>query len=119
MSRIISPRIDIGNDKGEIISLVQTQIKKWTGRRLLVFDNYNNPNSFQQRAIKDYISSQGGHIIFTSRHKDSYRLGLTIDLSRMTEDEGIRLLLHFTSNSGKSDASKVVALLSYLALAIN
>ena len=119
MSRIISPGIDVGNDEGEAISLVQIQMKKWTGRWLLVFDNYNNPNSFQQRPIRDYIPGQGGHVIFTSRHKDSSRLGLTMDLSRMTKDEGIRLLLHFIPGSKNFEASEVVALLGYLALAID
>jgi tetratricopeptide (TPR) repeat protein len=119
MSRIISPGIDVGNDEGETISLVQIQMKKWAGRWLLVFDNYNNPNSFQQRPIRDYIPGQGGHVIFTSRHKDSSRLGLTMDLSRMTEDEGIRLLLHFIPGSKNSEAGEVIALLGYLALAID
>lgn len=94
-------------------------MKKWTGKWLLIFDNYNDPNSFQQRAIRDYIPGQGGYVIFTSRYKDSSCLGLTIDLSRMAEDEGIRLLSHFSPNSRKFDAGGVVALLSHLALAID
>jgi tetratricopeptide (TPR) repeat protein len=42
-----------------------------------------------------------------------------MDLSRMTKDEGIRLLLHFIPGSKNFEASEVVALLGYLALAID
>ena len=119
ISRLISPGNEIGNGNSEIILLVQSQIERWTGRWLLVFDNYDNPKAFTSRAIRDYIPCQGGHILFTSRHKDSSRLGYCVDLSRMTKGESTELLLQATSTSENSEVAEVVATLGYLALALD
>ena len=119
ISRLISPGNEIGNGNSEIILLVQSQIERWTGRWLLVFDNYDNPKAFTSRAIRDYIPCQGGHILFTSRHKDSSRLGYCVDLSRMTKGESVELLLQATSTSENSEVAEVVATLGYLALALD
>src|SRR6266480_4623313 len=117
--RIICPGNEVGNDDSETILLVQNQIRKWTGRWLLVFDNYNDPKTFTSKAIRDYIPGQGGHILFTSRHKDSSRLGHCVDLSTMTLDESVKLLLQATSISSNSQIAEVVATLGYLALALD
>jgi hypothetical protein len=117
--RIISPGREVGNDDSEAILLIRNQIRTWTERWLLVFDNYDNPKAFTSQAIRDYIPGQGGHIPFTSRHKDSSRLGHCVDLSRMTEEEGAELLLQATSTSEKPEMAGVVSILGYLALALD
>jgi tetratricopeptide (TPR) repeat protein len=119
ISRLISPGNEIGNEDSETVLLVRNQIGKWTGRWLLVFDNYDNPKAFTNQAIRSYIPCQGGHILFTSRHKDSSRLGYCVDLSRMTKDESVELLLQATPTSENSEAAEVAATLGYLALALD
>ena len=119
ISRLISPGNEMGNEDSQTLLQVRNQIGKWTGRWLLVFDNYDNPKAFTSQAIRDYIPCQGGHILFTSRHKDSSRLGCCVDISRMTEGESVELLLQATSTSETSEAVEVAATLGYLALALD
>jgi tetratricopeptide (TPR) repeat protein len=119
ISHLISPGNEIRNGIRETILLVRNHIERWTGRWLLVFDNYDNPKAFTSQAIGDYIPCQGGHILFTSRHKDSSRLGYCVDLSRMTEDESAELLLQATSTFENSEVAEVIATLGYLALALH
>ncbi|KAN0082002.1 hypothetical protein V8E54_003300 [Elaphomyces granulatus] len=76
-------------------------------------------NAFTSQSIRDYIPGQGGHILFTSRHKDSSRLGHYVDLSRMTDEEGTKLLLQATSISENSEVAEIVFILCSLALALD
>src|SRR5436190_9510574 len=93
--RIISPGVEITNNNSDPVLPARNTIERWTGQYLIVFDNYDDPRAFASRTIREYIPrGEGGHILFTSRHEDSFRLGLCIGLTRMTESESVELLLH-------------------------
>ena len=120
--RLISPGDETINNDSEAILLARNKIERWTGRWLIVFDNYDNPRAFASRAIREYIPlGEGGHILFTSRHKESSRLGRCIGLSRMTEEESVELLLQGPASTTKenSEGVEVAATLGYLALALD
>ena len=68
-------------------------INAWTVKWLLVFDNFDKPEAFEQKPIKDYFPRGGnGCILLTSRHEGSQSLGKTISTSEMLEDEALELL---------------------------
>ena len=58
---------------------------------LLVFDTFDHPGEFA--TVKDFFPLRA-KIIFTSRHNDSKRLGSSIEVGAMSDDEGTELLLH-------------------------
>lgn len=85
----------------------------WTVQWLLVFDNYDAPDSFPN--IRDFIPRSGlGAILVTSRHPDSNALVIDqshfIELSGLEEDAAVALLLQQSqTNEGISeDAKKIV-----------
>jgi len=92
---------------------------------LLVFDNYDNPQSYD---IRKYIpENMLGRIIITSRHKDSESLTdkpQRIQLCGLEEKEAVRLLLSRAigqaeaDNSTSEQATVIVERLGYLPLAI-
>jgi tetratricopeptide (TPR) repeat protein len=106
-------------DEVSTISQVRRQIEQSDGKWLLVFDNYDNPKAFTKKGIRDYFPSQSTHILVTSRHKDSSRLGQSFDLSKMSEDESIKLLSYAVPTSEISQAIEVASMLGYLALALD
>ena len=105
-----------------LISLIQDTLRDWKYPWLFVFDNYDNPRAFQSPSIRDYIPSGGnGRILFTSRHVDSARLGHKIEVSGMTENESLEVLLRrVPRNDEESFHGKQIAFtLGYLALALD
>ena len=110
-------------DDEETIRLqVQDALRNWDGQWLMVFDNYDNPRTFQGNSIRDYLpSGRSGQILFTSRHQDSARLGHKIDASTMTENESLELLLQrLPLNEDEfTHGREIVSTLGYLALAID
>jgi tetratricopeptide (TPR) repeat protein len=119
---LISPGDETANNDSDAILLARNKIERWIGRWLIVFDNYDNPRAFTSRPIREFIPlSETGHILFTSRHEDSSRLGRCISLSGMTEDESVELLLQGPASSPKenSEGVEVAATLGNLALALD
>ncbi|KAI9770486.1 MAG: hypothetical protein M1839_003201 [Geoglossum umbratile] len=104
------------------IAFVKETLGRWKIPWLIVFDNYDQPGEF--RNIAEYFPHGGsGAILVTSRHSDSERLGVTIRFMRMTEDEGLELLLRQTKLEKNDDniieGKKIIQKLSYLPLAID
>lgn len=106
------------------IRLVKNTVSAWNTPWLLVFDNFDEPKAFSHNPIKDYFpQGNQGLIIFTSRHADSERLGYSITLSDMMEEEASELLFR-SSKREKNDKNvakgkKIINRLGYLALAID
>ena len=81
-------------DSEDVISLVQDTLREWTHPWLFIFDNYDNPKAFQTSSVRHYIpGGKEGRILFTSRHEDSAQLGHKIEVSGMTDDESLKILL--------------------------
>ena len=88
----------------------------------MVFDNYDVPQAFQDPSIRDYVpSGKSGRILFTSRHQHTERLGHKIDVSAMTEDESLKVLLRrLPCNKDESiHGHEIVSALGFLALALD
>jgi hypothetical protein len=104
------------------IAFVRDTLSRWRSPWLMVFDNYDQPDEF--RDITAHFPLGGtGAVLFTSRHADSERLGVTIRVTQMTEDEGLKLLLE-QSKLGANDSNaiegrKIIQKLSHLPLAID
>ena len=89
---------------------------------LIVFDNYDNPGSFRTHGIHHYIPiCSKCHVLFTSRHTDTGRLGHVINVSGMSGDESAELLLRRQPLNGdeRKAARSIASLLGYLALALD
>ncbi|KAI9775232.1 MAG: hypothetical protein M1839_001350 [Geoglossum umbratile] len=109
-------------DADSRISFVKTKISCMTQRWLFVFDNFDQPSAF--RDVREYFPHSGnGAILFTSRHMESGRLGLTIPVGSMTEDDGLELLFQRTGQDRSDENNKfgrhIVQKLGSLALAID
>ena len=101
---------------------VQDALREWDRKWLMVFDNYDNPQAFQDHSIRNYVpGGKSGRILFTSRHRDSTRLGHKVDASTMTENESLKLLLQRLPlhEDELIYGRKVVSTLGYLALALD
>jgi tetratricopeptide (TPR) repeat protein len=118
----ISPGYERLNSEGEAVSKAHNVIERWTGRWLIVFDNYDNPGAFASRTIREYIPiGKEGRVLFASRHEDSSRLGHSVNLSRMTENESVELLLQRPASTlqERSEGVEVATTLGYLGLALD
>ena len=114
------PNPDI--DEDGVMSLVKGSLQKFQRSWLVVLDNYDNPQAFSARGIKEYIPLTGknGHVLITSRHRDSARLGQEIVVSSMTEDESVNLLLRREARGNEaSESSAIASTLGYLPLALD
>lgn len=111
--------IDI--DSKNTVSFIQDTVQNWKHRWLIVFDNYDTPNAFQDQDIRFYIpSGQNGHVLFTSRHANSERLGQCIRVDTMSEDESLNLLLQRSPNEEENiEGRRIASTLGYLALALD
>jgi tetratricopeptide (TPR) repeat protein len=101
---------------------VKDIIESWNFPWLLVFDNYDRPDEVLR--ISSYFpQSSFGNIIVTSRHADSKRLGNTIQVTGMTEDESIDLIFARSelerTRENVCEAKAVVGQLGYLPLAVD
>ncbi|KAL8910847.1 MAG: hypothetical protein Q9171_003885 [Xanthocarpia ochracea] len=87
---------------------------------LLVFDTFDQPDEFT--TVRDFFP-YGAKIILTSRHNESKRLGSSIEVEAMSENEGIELLLHQAALQKTPDnlehARAITQKLGGLALAID
>ena len=115
-------KCDQDMDDEDVISLVKDNLSDRKDPWLLVFDNYDNPKAFESRSIRHYIpSGKHSHILFTSRHADTARLGHTIEVSNMREMESLELLLQREPLNDEeiADGHRVASVLGYLALALD
>ena len=69
------------------------------------------------------LKERWGAIFFTSRHAHFERLGYTIRITQMTEDESLELLLHQSKHERSykniAEGKKIVKKLGYLPLAMD
>jgi hypothetical protein len=88
---------------------------------LMVFDNFDDPDSCQ--GIRTFLpQSRNGVILFTSRHTVTAELhvGLVIKMSGMTETQGMQLLApNLSSPDNNMMGKKILDALGYLPLAID
>ena len=106
------------------IETVKQDLGAWTKRWLIVFDNFDNPEAFENRDIRDYFPhGKNGAILFTSRHGDSKRLGHVIALAEMSQVEGLELLFQQVGcerdESNLTAGKDIITRLGGLALAID
>ena len=70
ISERIKLQTDYLPDINARVALVLKRLTSWTVQWLMVFDNYDNPDTFQN--IRDFIpQSELGAVLVTSRHPDS------------------------------------------------
>ena len=76
------------------ISFAKTTLGRCDEPWLFVYDNFDQPGTFRKTPIQDYFPiGANGAIVVISRHAEAQRLGPTIQLETMSEDEGLDLLL--------------------------
>jgi hypothetical protein len=120
---IAKTKIDANDAEANIRTALKV-LSVWKNPWLLVFDNFDEPQAFENKHIRDYYPQRGrGLIIFTSRNAESKTLESTILISNMLENEGLELLFR-SSGYGKEDdsiaeAERIIQRLGYLALAID
>ena len=129
------------SDSAAQIRLVTGNLERWREVWLLVFDNYDDPESFTTEIRSFFPTSRlcpmfmveylltrkvegHGHLLFTSRNRDLSRLGTLLEIPPMEIEDGVRLLLRsYNDNdiqrSHKDMASSIVERLGNLALAID
>ena len=96
------------------VAFVLEMFTSWKVQWLLVFDNYDNPNTFPN--IQDFIpQSEFGAILVTSRHQDSSALIIEqsnhfIELFGLDESAAVALLIQQskTKEDIAADAKKIV-----------
>ena len=106
------------------VAFVLRMFTSWTVQWLMVFDNYDNPDTFLN--IRDFIpQSEHGAILFTSRHPDSNALVIGrsnhfFELSGLEENAAVALLIQQSQTNEfiPSDARKIVERLGCHPLAI-
>jgi hypothetical protein len=117
------PSFDIADIEGNV-QFVLTILRTWERPWLLVFDNFDNPDSFRGKSVKDYFPRRNkGSILVTSRNRAATGLGHYIDVSTMSDVEAVELLFR-RSEATKSDANnlearRIVTRLGLHALAID
>lgn len=121
--KMSKPSFDMADEEGNIQFVIR-QLKARKFRWLLVFDNFDNPGSFDNKSIKQYFPQSGyGSILFTSRHAATKNLGSYIEVTDMSDDEALQLLYKRCqvdkTEKNFQEARKVVQRLGYHALAID
>ncbi|MCJ1344811.1 hypothetical protein MMC31_003014 [Peltigera leucophlebia] len=114
ISERIKRQTDYLPDIDARVAFVLRILASWTVRWLIVFDNYDNPDTFPN--IRDYIpQSELGAVLVTSRHPDSNALVVNqsnhfIELFGLEEDAAVALLIQQSqTNEGISeDAKRIV-----------
>lgn len=126
--------VDVLKQPGQIfdndahrLQIVLDKIKTWNRNWLFVFDNYDNPKTFQNLE-KDYIPhSAFASVLVTSRYRELNELGEVIPVPPMTPDEAKYLLLK-TGQLNKAGsihmedtarADEIVQNLGFLPLAVH
>lgn len=86
---------------------------------LLIFDTFDKPDEF---AIKEFFPLDA-KIIITSRRNDLMRLGSSVEVGELTDDEGVELLFHQAglekTRENREHARVITQELGGLALAID
>ena len=121
--RIKRPTDNLPDVKAQVAFVLRV-LTSWTVHWLMVFDNYDNPNTFPN--IRDFIpQSEFGAILVTSRHPDSRAFVIEqsnhyIELFGLEEDAAIALLIQQsqTKQGITLDAKSIVERLGYHPLAI-
>ena len=106
----------------DVISLVQDTLGEWRHPWLCIFDNYDNPKAFQTSSIRHYIpAGKERRVLFTSRHEDSVRLGHKVEVSSMTKDESLKVLLQRSPLNDEESlhGGDIAATLGYHVLALD
>ena len=109
-------------DAKENIHRVADILRQRQGRWLVVFDNFDSPRDFRDDSITGYIpDAKHAKVLFTSRDADSERLGRTINVSGMTEEESLNLLLRRRARDSveREFGLRIAAELGYLALVLD
>jgi Cdc6-like AAA superfamily ATPase len=119
----------IADDVDSKISYVYRNLSDTTQPWMLVFDNYDDPESF--RNVRQFIpQGSSGAVLFTSRHSNLSDLGIVVEIPGFEEDEALRLLERQTATFSercmngqeveiKLERQKIVRRLGYLPLAID
>ncbi|KAI9733881.1 MAG: hypothetical protein M1834_002536 [Cirrosporium novae-zelandiae] len=109
-------------DISSTIKFVKYSLEKWDERWLLIFDNYDDLDAFKD-VIEFFPSNGRGAIIVASRREDVRCLGKLIQIPRMADEEGLKLLLwDYTDDKtqeNKDQGLEIVNRLGGLALTIN
>ena len=105
--KMIAKKMQDDRDDCEIDSqgafpFVQDKVQNWKRRWLIIFDDYDTPSVFRDHKVRFYIpSGRNRHVVFTSRHADSERLGHCIRVVTMSEDKSVDLLPQRSPNEEK------------------
>jgi tetratricopeptide (TPR) repeat protein len=121
ISRNLHPGITFLDSEARI-HYVKDTLRSLQRRWILVLDNYDDPSQFDN--IRYYLpDSKLGSVITTSRHLDSTRLGVSVEVTGMAEDESLELLLrrsrHQRTEANEMLGKSIVRRLGYLPLAID
>ena len=112
-----------GQDSG--VDLVIGALIEWPERWLMVFDNYDNPDSFE-KPLTDYIPrGEQGCVLVTSRHAaadDLAEPGYALELPPLEGNDALKLLLKLSGNketeTNLKEGKNVVESLGCHALAV-
>ena len=124
ISERIKRRTDDLPDVKVRVAFVLKMFTSWTVQWLMVFDNYDNPDTFPN--IQDFIpQSEFGAILVTSRHPDSIDLVINqsshfIKLFGLDESDAVALLMQQSQAKEDiaADAKKIVERLGCHPLAL-
>jgi tetratricopeptide (TPR) repeat protein len=121
ISKSLSPMKTFADTNSRVCyvkEVLQTMLQQW----IIVFDNYDVPSAFEN-IFEFFPTFHNGEIIVTSRHPDSSRLGATVNVSGMHEEEALELLLRRTSLKRTSENERYAAIIvrrfGHLPLAID
>lgn len=107
-------------------SFVKESLRDWPLPWLLIFDNYDDPRTFDD--VKSFFPTSNGSnknaILITSRNTLPERLGVAIKLGGLAEEESLELLrsrcaVGGTNEDDAEEGKKIVGKLGYLPLAID
>ena len=112
-------------NKRACVQMILDIIESWTGPWLLVLDNFGGSQPFTHNSILNFLpQGSSGCYLFTTRHGAARSLGHPIQVSRLSEEEGLQLL--FSKRRGESkrqmsvtDGSVIIQKLDFLALAVD
>ena len=123
LSEVLPSARNVFSDVETKIKSVKAILSRWSEPWLLIFDNFDRPALFRETPIQDYFpAGLNGAIVIISRHADVARLGPTIILDIMSEEECKSLLRRsgVELNSANDTQGRVIMQkLGYLPLAID
>ncbi|KAI9775580.1 MAG: hypothetical protein M1835_005792 [Candelina submexicana] len=119
---VITPPHQVFPDTEAKLRHVKARLEGWQTSWLMVFDNYDDLSGFPN--VRDYMPSGAkGSLLVTSRHTDSERLGLHVEVPCLQEEDALELLLKRCSLNITAEHTEqglaVVERLGYHALAID